>query len=218
MHVLGVIPARGGSKGIPKKNITELAGRPLLAYTVDCAREAETVDAFVVSTDDDDIKEVARDLDAPVVDRPAKLATDEARTEPTLVHASDEHPRDPDAVVTLEPTSPLRTPALVDRCVERFRQTDADAVMTVVPNHSIVGRLEGDRFTPFVEDPPRRRQERETLYEEASTVYVTETAALRETGTVHGRDTVAVEADPREAVDIDDPLDLTIAEAIIDAK
>lgn len=220
MTVLGVIPARGGSKGIARKNIVPMAGRPLLAYTIDTARAADSLDRFVVSTDDAEIAEVARQHGAGVVDRPRELATDEARTEPVLLHAADTLAAqgfEAEIVVTLEPTSPLRTPALVDRCVSRYREGGCDAVLTVVPNHAIVGRLHGERFEPFIDDAPRRRQEREPLYEESSTVYVTGVKALRETGHLYGTDAVAVVVDPQEAVDIDSELDLRIVEALLHA-
>lgn len=216
MMFLGVIPARGGSKGIPRKNITELAGRPLLAYTVETARKAEELDDFVVSTDDEEIKAVARDLGAPVLDRPDELATDTARTEPVLLHAADHQDEPPDAIVTLEPTSPLRTAELVDRCIREHQQSDGDAVMTVKENGAIVGTLEAGRFHPVREDQPRRRQDREPFYEETSTVYVTDLGALRETGGVHGTDAIAVVVEEHQAVDIDDPIDLALAEVLVE--
>lgn len=221
MNVCGVIPARGGSKSIPRKNLAQLAGRSLLAHGVKCARRCQSLDRFVVSTEDPEIKAAARNLDVKVVDRPRELATDEARTEPVLLHAVDtlsDQGYEVDVVVTLEPTSPLRRPETVDRCVRRFLEGDCDAVFTVVPNHAIVGRLEGERFYPFLEDPPRRRQERETLYEESSTIYVTDVEALRITGSVLGSDPVALIVDEEEAVDIDNPIDLAFAEATISVR
>lgn len=220
METFGVIPARGGSKGIPRKNLVDVAGRPLLAYTVDCAEEAALLDDYVVSTEDTEIAEVARGLGAPVVDRPEEFATDETRTEPVLLHAVDEiGGSDPDSVVTLEPTSPLRTPALVDRCVERFEETRPDAVMTVREDRGHFGRLDGGRFKPLAPDQPRRRQERDPLYEEVSTVYVTATDALRETGSIWGgTEPLAVTVGDEEAVDVDEPVDLAVAEALIEDR
>jgi CMP-2-keto-3-deoxyoctulosonic acid synthetase len=120
MHVLAVIPARGGSKSIPLKNIRPLNGTPLLAFTIQAAKRSAYLDRCVVSTDHPDIARVARDYGAEVIERPADLATDQAPTEWALLHALEVLAKDgyrPEYVVTLEPTSPLRTTELIDRCI-----------------------------------------------------------------------------------------------------
>jgi N-acylneuraminate cytidylyltransferase len=218
--VLAVIPARGGSRSIPLKNIKPLAGKPLLAYTIDAAKRSRHLDRCVVSTDHDEIAKVAAAHGAEVIHRPPEYATDEAPTELALLHAVGELRQAgyrPDYVVTLEPTSPLRTAELIDRCIEMAMQrTEADCVMTVIETRKCYGRILDGRFEYLFPDQPRRRQDRTPLYEESSTVYVTRTGALERHRSVLGvvRYAVVVD-DPREAIDINEPLDFILAEAAL---
>ena len=135
MSVLGVIPARGGSKGVPKKNIREVGGKPLIAWTIEAAL-ASRLDRVIVSSDDDQIIEIARgygDL-APFV-RPAELASDSARTLPVVQHAVSyveaEH-GEVESVVLLQPTTPLRSAADIDEGLRRMKESGCDSVVSVV--------------------------------------------------------------------------------------
>jgi len=123
----------------------------------------------------------------------------------------------PHYVVTLEPTSPFRTAALIDRCIEAaLEHQDVDCVMTVTETRKCYGRLENGRFEYLFPDQPRRRQERRPLYEESSTVYVTKRSALERDRSVLGRSRFGlIVEDPREALDINEPLDFIVAEAIL---
>jgi len=219
-QVLGVIPARGGSKSIPLKNIRPLNGTPLLAFTIQSAKRSKFLDRCVVSTDHPDIAAAARAHGAEVIDRPAELATDQAPTEGALLQVLEVLRRQgyrPEYVVTLEPTSPFRTAALIDRCIATaIDQPDVDCVLTVTETRKCYGRLVDGRFEYLFPDQPRRRQERQPLYEESSTVYVTRTAALERDRSVLGRSRVGVVvADSCEALDINEPLDFLIAEAVL---
>lgn len=118
---LAVIPARGSSKGLPGKNIKMLLGKPLLAWSIESALAAKTVDRVVVSTDSDDIAAVARRFGAEVLPRPAELATDEATTISVLSHVADKLP-EASIFVVLQPTSPLRTRGLIDECVAAYEE------------------------------------------------------------------------------------------------
>src|SRR5712691_1233000 len=111
--ILGIIPARGGSKGIPRKNLRPLLGKPLLAWSVEAAKESRRLDAFAVSTEDREIARVARQYGADVIERPPELASDEASTLAVLQHALKVRPAD--VLVLLQPTSPIRDRELVDR-------------------------------------------------------------------------------------------------------
>ena len=117
MSTLGIIPARGGSKSVPRKNVRLVHGEPLVARCVRIALEARSLDRVVVSTDDDEIAAVAASAGAEVVRRPASIAGDDAPTSAALVHAVRELGLSPTWVVTLEPTSPLRRAETIDRCV-----------------------------------------------------------------------------------------------------
>jgi N-acylneuraminate cytidylyltransferase len=218
--VLAVIPARGGSKSIPLKNIKPLAGKPLLAYTIETAKQSRYLDRCVVSTDHDDIAKVAAVYGAEVIHRPPEYATDKAPTELALLHAVGtlgQAGYRPDYVVTLEPTSPLRSAGLIDRCIElAMKRTEADCVMTVIETRKCYGRILDGRFEYLFPDQPRRRQDRTPLYEESSTVYVTRTSTLERHRSVLGLVRYAVVVDdPREAIDINEPLDFILAEAAL---
>lgn len=222
MTVLAVVPARGGSKGVPRKNLRPLAGEPLLVHTLRAAQAARLLDAVVVSTEDAEIAAVARAAGAEVVDRPPALASDDARTEPVLLHAVDAlvaagRP-EPEWVVTLEPTSPLRSAALIDRCVELALREQPGAVITVAETRAVLGRREGERFVPLVRGQARRRQEREPLYHESGTVYVTRTELLRRTGHVLAEPLLSVVAPEEEAVDINTLVDFASAEALMRSR
>jgi len=215
---LAIIPARGGSKSIPLKNIRPLGGKPLLAYTIEAAKQSRYLDRCVVSTDHAEIAKVASEYGAEVYTRPADLATDEAPTEWTLLHVLEVLEKDgycPDIVVTLEPTSPLRTARLIDQCIEAVLQGNADSVLTVKEVRACMGRISNRQFEFLIKNQPRRRQDREPLYQESSTVYVTKTDTLLRRRSVLGDRLKAVVVSDEEAVDINTPLDLVIAEAVL---
>lgn len=220
MNALGVILARGGSKGIPAKNLAPLAGEPLLVHTIRVAHAATRLARVVVSTDSDEIASVAREAGAETIARPPHLATDESPTEDALLHVLDTLEQRgealPDYVVTLEPTSPLRTPELIDRCLELAATENADAVVTVAEASALVGRLNGGIFRYLEPGQPRRRQLREPLYRESSTVYVTRTSHLRTAKSVLADPLYAVVAPAEEAIDINTPLDFVLAEGVIE--
>lgn len=217
--ILAVIPARGGSKGIPRKNIRLLAGKPLIEYTLEEVRRSRLIDRVVVSTDDLEITQVCASLGAEVIIRPAELALDTSPTEDSLIHAihclSEKDGYRPDIVVTLEPTSPLRTYQLIDRCVAALLESELDSVISVTETRECFGRIAGGRFEYLFRNQPRRRQDREPLYKESSTVYVTRADTLMRLRSVLGERVGAVVADADEAIDINEPIDFAIAEAVI---
>ena len=126
--ILGVTPARGGSRGIPRKNLAPCCGKPLIAWTIEAARRSRLLDRYVVSTEDAEIAGVSREYGGEVLPRPARLATDEATTLAVLQHVLSEIPAD--TVVLLQCTSPVRDEGLIDACIERFREAKADSLAT----------------------------------------------------------------------------------------
>ena len=219
MSVVAVIPARGGSKALPRKNILPLAGAPLLAHTVRDARAAKRIDRTIVSTDDLEIAEIARaaGADVPFI-RPAELATDHATTEAVLQHAlawleGEEH-AGVDVIVLLEATSPFRTPGLIDAVVARLDDPDVDTAFTVVRDHGYFWNLEGGR--PARLDPGYQpRQTRAPRWRETGSVYATRAAVVRRGERIGPRVTL-VEQDPIDAlVDIHTAFDLWLAERIL---
>jgi len=132
--ILGIIPARGGSKGILKKNIIPVAGKPLLVWTVEAAKKSRVIDRIIVSSDSDEILSVAKDHGVIGLKRPASLATNDAPPEKTVLHAIKECRSQkyiPDFIVYLQPTSPLRTAEHIDRAFELLRDKNANALISV---------------------------------------------------------------------------------------
>ena len=226
MNVLGLIPARGGSKGIPRKNVAMLGGRPLIAWTIAAAKEASVIDRIVVSTDDEGIAEVARRSGAEVpFIRPVELAGDTAPAEAVIKHAVEELDAQnwrADVVVYLQPTSPFRSASAIARAVELIGGNACDTVVSVVrvPHAMTPGslmRLDGEflAFAAPEEERSFRRQDKPVLYARngPAVLAMTRETALR--GILYGSRIKAVEMGALESHDIDEPIDLEIAEALL---
>lgn len=223
MHFLVVIPARGGSKGIPLKNIYPLNGKPLLKYSLDMITQIDFDGDVVVSTDSDKIKEVA--LSVPgieVIDRPEEISGDKASTESALLHAlramEERKNCHYDAVITLQATSPLRRPQTVKACMNRFEQDwdKYDALLTLTETRIDYWIKEGpEKYRRLYPDAPRRRQDRDPIYIENSAVYITSSKSLQETGSVLGYHVNGYVIPEREGVDINEPIDILIAEELL---
>ena len=227
-RVLGLVPARAGSKGVPGKNTRLLGGRPLLAYTAEAARAATRLDRVVLSTEDPAIARLGEELGLDVAFvRPAALAGDATPMLDVLQHALAELDGDRpyDAVCLLQPTSPFRPAGLVDRCVERFEATGADAVVTMVPvpaehnPHWVYepgtdGRL---RLATGEAEPVTRRQDLPPAYHRDGSVYVFAAAGVR-AGHPYGDHVEAVLGDAADVVNIDTPEDWARAEARLEGR
>jgi CMP-N,N'-diacetyllegionaminic acid synthase len=219
---LAVIPARGGSQGVPRKNVRPLGGRPLLCWTIAQAKEVTDLDLVVVSTDNAEIKQTAETEGVRVVDRPAALATATASTESALLHALDALARDGepefDYVGVLEPTSPFRRSQSIHACMQRIVERDGVSLMTVRETRNVYGRLQDGYFRPLIPGQPRRRQDRESIYVESSTIYFGRVDWLRRTGSLVADDWLAVVVDEREGFDINTLEDFRVAEALLDQR
>ncbi|MBI4184079.1 MAG: acylneuraminate cytidylyltransferase family protein [Proteobacteria bacterium] len=223
--VLAVIPARGGSKGFPGKNLAPLAGKPLIAWSIDAARASRHVDRLILSSDDEAIIRAAREwgAEAPFV-RPAELASDEAKVEDALLHALDALDRSYDYLVLLQPTSPLRTPADIDACLALCEGTGAPAAVSVVaaPKSPYwMFRLENDsRMQPLFpwEAVYHRRQGLPPAYALNGAVYAARVEWFRVRRTFFSPETRAQVMPAERSLDIDTPTDLVLAEALIAAR
>jgi CMP-N-acetylneuraminic acid synthetase len=219
---MAVIPARGGSKRAPRKNIRPLGNRPLLAYTIAAAIEAGLGDATWVSTEDAEVTETAMKLGCRVLKRPDALATDAASTESVLLHALDEAARQswhPEWILTLPPTSPFRRARTICFFLDRAADAGVDCLFSVSETRADLWRCDtAGKIVRLFPDAPRRQQDRAPLYEENSAVYLTSVAALRTTGSVLGRSRQAVAIDPLEGFDINSELDFVIASALLAAE
>ena len=229
-----MIPARGGSKSIPRKNVVPLAGRPLLAYTCDAALGSQRLTRVVLSTDDEEIAAMGRACGVEVpFRRPAELATDEASALAVIQHAlkwlREHDDYQPDILVYLQPTSPLRRSRHVDEAVELLlADSQADSVVSVVEvphlfspysiQHLVDGYLvdfwqepaDFDRFT---------RQAHPLLYaRNGAAVYATRTQVLLEKNSIFGDRCLPYLMKPEESVDIDTPFDLFVAECLLNRR
>lgn len=126
--ILGLIPARGGSKGVPKKNIKIIHGKPLIVWSIEKGLRSKLIDKLVVSTDSEEIAQIAKEAGAEVLMRPSELATDTASTQDVMVHTLQHYPAD--TLVLLQPTSPYRSNGLIDDCINEFLQNDFDSLAT----------------------------------------------------------------------------------------
>lgn len=222
-EVIGIIPARGGSKGLPRKNLLALAGKPLIVWTIEAALAAATLGRVVVSTDDEEIGAVAEKAGAEVIRRPAELATDTAPTEPAIFHVLEELERaegyQPDAVALLQCTSPLRGPDIIDAGVRKLFETGCDAVMTVTPiqHWYLSGYVEGgDVFVAEYDYAKRpRHQEMPLKFRENGALYVTRREALYRYGNRLGGEVRVIIMDPVRSLDIDTAEDFALAEEVL---
>lgn len=221
--MLGLVPARAGSKGVPGKNIRPLAGRPLLAYTADAARASGVVDRVVLSTDSSEVAAIgkAAGLDVPFL-RPPALAADDTPMVPVVRHAIDALAADgwqPEIIALLQPTSPLRTAEHIRRAVDLLRTSKAASVVTVVelPRHlspDYVMAIHDGRLEPFLSGGERitRRQDARPAYVRDGTAYVFWRETLERTGGIYGEDCRPLLVDPRESLSIDTQDDWDAAE------
>lgn len=220
-RVLAIIPARGGSKGLPLKNIKMIAGKPLLAWTIEAAFKSKLIDQLIVSTDDQEIADVARKLGASVPFlRPTEFATDVASGMQPVFHALGELPGF-DYVVLLQPTSPLRDASDIDGSIQKCLTDGAVSCVSVTeslshPNHCYLLDDRG-QMTLYVPNPEKfaRRQDMPRVYCLNGAVYVAKVAWLKENKSFVGSETVSFVMPKDRSVDIDDLYDFEIAEFLI---
>ena len=226
---LGIIPARGGSKSVPRKNLHPLLGQPLIAWSILSALRAPSLDRVIVSTDDGEIAVVAKRCGAEVPFlRPVEIAADETPDLPVFQHAlrslGEAEGYAPDVIVHLRPTQPLRTPEQIDQAVELWVTSGADCVKSVCPasEHPFkMYRLEGDRLAPYLDTDERRRrgpdvprQSLEPVYLSAGVVDVIRREIV-EAGSTEGQIVVPYFVDPSRYVNLDSLRDFEIAEALM---
>lgn len=211
--VLTVIPARGGSKGIPMKNLAQVAGRTLLAHTIEHAIRAELAGRIVVSSEHPDIIAEAERYDVEVVRRPEELAGDYSPSEEAILHALDETGATPDVVVMLQCTNPFRNPSDIDACVNMIVEESYDAVLSVTRMGQFVWEDDGRGAWALNYNPlgqrPMRQQVRQ--YIENGSIYAFRPWVIERYGTRLGGRMGLYEMGPNSRFEIDSPDDLRLA-------
>lgn len=222
-RTLALIPARGGSKGLPGKNIKPLAGRPLITHAIDAARSSRVVDRIVVSTDSQEIAAVAQASGAEVpFFRPADLAQDATPMLPVVEHAVEALSREgwvPEIILLLQPTSPLRRPEHLARALRDLCERPADSVVSVVkvPHHlspDYVMRIDDGRLVPFLPGGAAvtRRQDAREAFARDGTVYAFWRRTLAEQRSIYGHDCRPLIVSTEDSITIDTPEDWAEAE------
>jgi len=229
-RAIAIIPARGGSKGVPRKNLKLLGGKPLIQWSIEAAQASRGLDRFIVSTDDPEIAEAARTMgaDVPFL-RPAELAQDETPDLPVFQHAlrwlEEREGYRPEAVVHLRPTLPFRPAGLIDAVIERLFSSGADCVKSIVPveqHPHKMWRLDGEYLLPFQDTPLWRevgpdypRQKLERVYWSAGLVDAIRRETVLQRGSTVGERVIAFPVEPDLLIDLDTARDFLIAEALL---
>ena len=225
-RILGIIPARGGSKGIPRKNIRLLNGKPLIAYTFETARQASQITRCILTTDDPEIAEIAQEheIDVPFM-RPAHLATDEATTLEVVLHAisaiEEAEQSLYDIIVLLQPTTPLRIVDDITQSLTLIEQTNADSVVSfyqVEHGHPYyMYTLEDGQPQPLMQIPRHitRRQDFPPVYVRNGAIYATRRDILVESRSFYGEQVRAYVMPYKRSINIDSEIDLVMAEQIL---
>ena len=180
MKTIAIIPARGGSKRLPNKNILLLDGIPLIAHSIMYAQKnINIIDAIFVSTDDEKIKEIALQFGAKVIDRPVELAGDSEPTVSALKHCLEViNDKEIENVILLQPTNPLRPESLVQQAFETYQKNNYDSLFTVTESHQKLGKIVSNKFLPFNYEIGQRSQDLEPLFFENGLLYISKAKAI----------------------------------------
>ncbi len=217
MHkTIAIIPARGGSKRLPSKNIINLGGKPLIAHSIEFALlNNNIIDEVYVSTDDEAIKEIALECGAQVIDRPASLSGDFEPTSTTLSHALTVIQDPVDTVVLLQATNPLRPKNLLKEAFDKYKMSRKQSLFTVSRDHKKLGKIINDTFEPYNYEIGQRSQDLEPLFYENGLMYITKASLIRE-GTIFNNESLPFVVNHKFAtVDIDTKEDLDYASYIL---
>ena len=222
---LAIIPARGGSKRLPNKNILNLAGKPLIAWSINAAKNSKYLDEIVVSSDSDKILDIAKDYNVKTIKRPSNLATDKTTTIEVIKHIIQEVEKKYDYIVLLQPTSPLRDEHHINKAIEWLDFKNADAVIGVCEmehNPLWSNTLPDDlSMKNFLKDEikNKRSQDLDKYYIINGSIYICKIDKLLEENSLFLNDNIfAYVMDRKSSVDIDDEIDFKLAEVLIQEK
>lgn len=226
MNIATIITARGGSKGIPRKNIKNLNGKPVLAYSIEPSLASDLIKQTFVTTEDDEISEISKEYGAKVIDRPQELAEDTSSSVDVVLHALDYLEKNdelPDFFVLLQPTSPLRTTEDIENAINLFIEKECDALISVCElDHTSMLSLtiENEFLVPNCDEEflNKRRQDLPTYYSPNGAIYITTPKSLRENRTFIPKKTIPYVMPKERSIDLDGPFDFKLAEFLLKNK
>jgi len=221
---LAIIPARGGSKRLPNKNILDLAGKPLISYTIEAAKKSKYIDEIIVSSDSDEILEIVKEYNIKTIKRPDYLASDTAKTIDVIKHVIEIMNKKYDYIVLLQPTSPLRNEKHIDEAIELLNVKEADAIVSVCEmehsplwSNTLPSSLSMEGFIRE-EIKNKRSQELEKYYRINGAIYICKTDELLKQNTLFlDKNIFAYIMDRKSSIDIDDEIDFKLAEVLMNA-
>jgi len=223
MEILAIIPARGGSKGIPRKNIIKLAGIPLIAHTIEAALRSKYITRLIVSTEDQEIANVSQKFGAEVVWRPEEISGDEASIESALLYSLEFLQADegyyPDLLVFLQCTSPLTTALDIDNTIQVLLENHADTSLTVSPFHYFIWKTDKDGNVSGINHDKQvrlRRQDKHPQYIETGSVYVMRVKQFLSIKHRFFGKTVMNIIPNERCLEIDEPVDFIIAKTLLE--
>ena len=226
MNICSIIPARGGSKGIPRKNIKPLNGKPVIAYSIDASNSCNLINNTYVSTEDDEISQISKKCGADVIDRPNELAEDTSASIDVILHALDYLERNeilPDLFILLQPTSPLRTSKDIENSIRLFLDSDCDSLVSVCElDHQVLlnfslknNYLIQNGNNSFFKS---RRQDLPTYYSLNGAIYITTPDFMRENKSFYSNKTIPYIMSKEKSIDLDTPFDFKLVEFLLNDK
>ena len=217
-NIIAIIPARGGSKEIPKKNIINFLGKPLMVHSIDYAKSSNLISDIYLSTDDSDIAKIGLDNGAKIINRPLSISGDEAPTESALLHVLENINNKPDVIILLQPTSPLRPKNNLDRVFEHFFSNNYDSLLSISPTHRFFWKINEENAIPkydFNNRPRRQDIKLEDInYIENGSLYISTYENLITNNNRLGGNIGYVIFDEKYSYEIDSMTDLKFLEAL----
>ena len=223
MKIISIIPARGGSKGIPRKNIKLLNGKPLISYFIDASNSCSLIDETYVSTEDGEISEISKGNNAEVIERPDELAGDDSSSIDVILHVLDyleDKGELPDLFVLLQPTSPLRTSEDIEASINSFLESDCDSLVSVckLDHRSLLNFSLEDGFLVQNNNESlfnSRRQDMPSYYSLNGAIYITTPGFIRKNRSFYSDKTIPHVMSKEKSIDIDTSFDFKLAEFLL---